>query len=228
MDISELQQKLQTPATKGRKRAVLLSTGSLCPIHKGHLTNFDVAAKFLSEKCNIDPLVAYISPSCDLYVGYKLGSDSIPFKHRYEMTKLACNEHNQNSDIINVYPDSWEGLQPDFVDFPSVREHFVDELNKLFPNEDLIVLYVTGADHFNKCGLYNSKGYVAISRIGYKIRGKTRPERDIYVCNDDEYGKYFSDVSSTAIRDAMRQGSSIDGLTYDSVVKYLKENVKIE
>ena len=72
---------------------------------------------------------------------------------------------------------------------------------------------------------YTDQKNVAISRIEYKIQESTCPERDIYVCNDDEYGKYFSDLSSTSIRDEMRKGSSIDGLTYDSVVKYFNEYV---
>lgn len=228
MDTSELQRRLKEPPTDGRKRAVLLSTGSLCPIHKGHLQNFDIAAKFLSEKCQIDSLVGYISPSCDLYVSHKLGRDNIPFKDRYEMTKLACDEHNKEQGVLHIVPDSWEGLQPRFYDFPEVRDHFEEELQKKFPDENLMLLYVTGADHFMNCGLYNSRGYVAISRVGYQIRGKSRPERNLYICNDPEYGEFFSDVSSTKIRKAMREGTNIDGLTYESVVEYINQNVKLQ
>lgn len=65
MEFQELRVKLESPPTKGRKRAILVSTGSMCPIHKGHLTMFDIAARFLKEEFEIDPLVGYISPSCD-------------------------------------------------------------------------------------------------------------------------------------------------------------------
>ena len=105
MHLHELQSKLKTPPIFGRKRAVLVSTGSYCPVHKGHLQNFDIAAKFLSEKCNIDPLVGYISPSCDLYVSNKLGDENIFYEHRYEMVILACFEHNSLPNYIKVFPD---------------------------------------------------------------------------------------------------------------------------
>lgn len=225
MDFQELQNKLKTPPTPGRKRAVLLCTGSLCPVHQGHLQILDIASKFLSEECNIDSLVAYISPSCDSYVFYKLGNDMIPFTHRFEMLKLACNEHNSQPNVIPIIPDSWEGLQPDFVDFPEVRKHFVKEIKKAFPDQDLHVLYVSGADHFMKCRLYNGYGYVGISRVGYKIQATSNYEHDIYVCNDPKYQNYYSDASSTAIRKAKEKKQSIDGLTYASVVKYLHDVV---
>lgn len=223
METAELRKKLEIPPRNGRQQAVLLSTGSLCPVHKGHLQILDIAARFLSEKCNVDPLVGYLSPSCDKYVNNKLGSDSISFKDRIEMVKLACNEHNQIPGVIHIYPDSWEGLQSKFINFPEVRNHFEEELKKLFPDKEFLVLYVTGADHFNRCGLSSSRGYVAISRVGYNIETKTDPRRNLYICNDPEYSEMYSDISSTAIRNANKKGQNIENLTYGSVVKYLRE-----
>ena len=93
MHLHEIQEKLRKLSqVPGRKQAVIISTGSYCPVHIGHLQNFDIAAKYLSEKHNIDTLAGYISPSCDSYVSQKFGSDSILFLHRYEMVKLACYE----------------------------------------------------------------------------------------------------------------------------------------
>ena len=225
MDYTELRKKLNKPATLGRKRAVLVSTGSFNPVHKGHLQNIDLASKFLSEKCNIDVLVAYISPSSDIYVSHKLGDELIPFDHRYEMVKLACDAHNSQEDAVPIIIDKWEGTQPFFVPFPVVRQRFQDEIEKDFPDENLLVLYVAGADQFNKCRLYRSKYYVGISRIGYEIRGNTIVERNIYVCNDKEYEKHYSDISSTAIRDARSNRESIENLTYQSVIDYLQNVV---
>lgn len=225
MDYTELRKKLQTPPIPGRRRAVLLSTGSFCPVHKGHLQNIDLAAKFLSEVHQIDTLVAYISPSCDLYVGHKLGSDCIPFQHRYNMVKLACDVHNQDKNSIQIIIDPWEGSQPIFVPFPYVLEHFQEEIENDFPNENLLVLYVAGSDQFNKCKLYRSSYYVGISRVGYEIIGNTDINRHIYICKDQKYEKYFSDISSTAMREARENGQSIDHLTYEPVVKYLHEVV---
>lgn len=225
MDYKELRKKLKTPATPGRRRAVLVSTGSFNPVHKGHLQNIDLAAKFLSEKCEIDVLVAYISPSSDIYVSHKLGKELIPFDHRYEMVKLACDDHNSNEKLVPIIIDRWEGSQPFFVPFPQVRQYFEETIHDDFPDENLLVLYVAGADQFNKCRLYKSCFYVGISRLGYEIHGETNIKRNIYVCKEKEYEELYSDISSTAIRDAKYKGQSIDDLTYKSVVDYLQNVV---
>lgn len=225
MYLHDLQEKLKIPPVPGRKRVVLISTGSYCPIHIGHLQNFDNVAKFLKDKCNIDPLVGYISPSGDCYVSGKLGPDCILFHHRYEMVKLACYEHNSRPNVFPIYPDPWEGLQPTFIPFPKVRQHFEDVMKQLFPKEEITVLYIAGSDVFNKCRLYKSHSFVGVARAGYNANGDQRPERDIYICNDPEYYKSFNDVSSTQLRDLMKKGKSLQGLTFNSVIEYMKENL---
>lgn len=221
MDLTELRKQLQTPPTKGRRRAILLSTGSFCPVHKGHLQNIDLAAKFLAEKHNVDSLVAYVSPSCDSYVSHKLGDECIPFEHRFQMVKLACDEHNSQKNVLKIIPDSWEGNQPNFVPFPSVLDHFYHIIHREFPGQHLMVLYIAGADHFNRCSLYKKRYYVGISRIGYQIKGDTNAERHTYICKDEKYSKYFSDISSTMMRNARAQGESFDHLTFAPVAEYL-------
>lgn len=233
MEFQELRVKLESPPTKGRKRAILVSTGSMCPIHKGHLTMFDIAARFLKEEFGIDPLVGYISPSCDDYLFHKLGSDMILFQHRYEMTKLACKEHNEQQNVLHVFADSWEGHQPKFVNFPEVRDHFESELKKLFPEKEFIVLYLTGADHFNRCNLIKSSCCVAIGRVGCKIEAKSDPKRNIFICDSTKNSGIFTDFSSTAIREAIKKGEAFEKMTFKSVANYMKEvlhfgNQKVE
>lgn len=223
MNYTELRKKLEIPPIPGRKRAILISTGSFCPVHKGHLQNIDLAAKFLSRKFKIDTLVAYISPSCDSYVSHKLGNESIPYTHRFEMVKLACAAHNSDYNTIPIIPDSWEGTQPNFVPFDQVLRRFQHNIKHDFPHEHLLVLYVSGADHFNKRKLYKNRDYVGISRIGYEIKGHSSIRRNIYICREERYAKYFSDISSTAIRNARANGQSINEYTYYPVVKYLQE-----
>lgn len=225
MHLHDVQEKLKTPPIPGRKRAILVSTGSYCPIHKGHLENFDVVAKFLSEKCAIDSIVGYISPSSDSYVSHKLGHESIYYYHRYEMVKLACYEHNSHPNVLHVFPDPWEGLQPNFVHFPQVRQHFEDVMKQLFPKENLLVLYIAGADVFNKRKLYKQSNFIGVFRNGFKANGYAVPERNIFMCNDQEYYKLISDISSTQLRDLMKKGKSLNGYTFNSVITYIKDNL---
>lgn len=225
MHLHDIQAELKTPPTPGRKRAILVSTGSYCPIHKGHLENFDAVAKFLSEKCKIDPIVGYISPSCDSYVSHKLGQESIYYLHRYEMVKIACYEHNSQPNVLHVFPDPWEGLQPDFVPFPQVRQHFEDVMKQLFPKENLLVLYIAGSDVFNKCKLYNRNNFIGVYRNGNKANGYPVPERNIFICNDQKYYSLISDISSTQLRDRIKKGKNLNGYTFNSVISYINDNI---
>lgn len=197
--IEELKKLLSLhPPVEGRRRSVLVSTGSFCPIHKGHLKLFDTAARFLSEEYKIDSLIGIISPTSDLFVSNKFRSASIPFEHRYEMTKLACLEHNkeiQNGEGLMIVPDEWEGTRIDFYDFQIVYEKFKHDIEQLFPDEDLLVLYVCGGDLFIKRQCYMRKGFVGISRPGFQIESKTSVENDIYVCNDKKYAGVYTDAT---------------------------------
>ena len=95
-----------------RKRAILISTGSFCPIHKGHLQLIDNAAIFLSRDHNIDTLVGIISPESDFTVKLKYGQSAIPFEQRYEMANLACKEHNSQEtgkdQIVYITTDTFD------------------------------------------------------------------------------------------------------------------------
>ena len=223
--INELKKRLQEhPPVSGRHRAILLCTGSFCPVHNGHLRLLNTAAKFLSEEHKIDSLFGILSPSSDDYVLYRLGSQAIPLQHRYETLKLACAENNKDVSNLFIMPDLWEGSQPKFVDFPEVREHFVSVVKRKFWKEKVDVLYVCGGDLFMKIQCYRMKGYVGIARPGFDINIPGRIRDGVYACNDKKYTGCYSDATM-AIKMAKENGESIKGLTYDSVADYLHDVV---
>src|SRR5437870_3485528 len=91
--------KSQTPS---KQPVVLLTTGSLNPIHKQHYDNFEIAKRELELRFpKLKVIAGYISPSQDLYVKSKLGNDAISIDERIEMCNLAVMESNW----IDV--DSW-------------------------------------------------------------------------------------------------------------------------
>jgi nicotinic acid mononucleotide adenylyltransferase len=211
-----LRERVQsTPPVTGRFRAVLLSTGSMNPVHVMHLRAFDAAAKFLSERCSIDPVVGFVSPSSDDYVRAKLGKEAIPFVHRFRMCDLACADHNAVAGAFPVVADPWEGLQPHFVDFPGVRDRLAAVVKAEFP--EVLTLYLCGGDLFTKCRLAGWDRCVAISRPGFRLAGQTVPARHVYICQDAQYADFFADVSSTEIRKRRREQRPIADLTYPSV-----------
>lgn len=212
------------PPIEGRSRAVLICTGSFCPMHKGHLKLLDTAAKFLSNVHQIGS-VLILSPSIDGFVRYRFKDEMIGYEDRYEMLKLGCNEHNMSitdDEGLFIIHDSWEGTRKRLYDYPEVLKHFRMEISKLFNDENLLVLYVCGADFFMRNYCFAKEGYVGIARPGYQISVCSMPEYNVYVCNDKKYTGFYSDAT-LAIKMAREKGESIEGLTYDSVVKHLHD-----
>mmetsp|Transcript_7575 Transcript_7575/g.10736 ORF Transcript_7575/g.10736 Transcript_7575/m.10736 type:complete len:131 (+) Transcript_7575:28-420(+) len=97
---------------------VLLSTGALCPIHRGHV-DIMVRAKKAMEKHGYHVLGGWLSPSHDLYVGPKMRAKKELFldaKHRAECVELAV----QDFDWLSVA--TWESRYPGrWPDFPEVK-----------------------------------------------------------------------------------------------------------
>ena len=210
-----------------KKLAVLIGTGSMNPVHRMHLTMFDIAASYLERHANIHALVAYLSPSCDDYVNHKLGMDAIPSIHRLKMCRLAAEEHNKSETAqVPVYVDSWEADQPFFIDFPSVRRRLEMVVQKQLPDEGIEVLFVCGADLYLRCRLVNMRNVVAVARPPYKFEGQESKQPNNFVADtatDEQLRDLVSDCSSTEIRKRLAEGAPTDDLTYPSVAKYLQE-----
>jgi nicotinic acid mononucleotide adenylyltransferase len=214
---------LETPSVPGRTRAVLLCTGSLNPVHVTHLKVFDIAAKLLKEQYSVDCLVGFLSPSSDLYVQDKLGVNALSFRDRHHMCVLSCQEHNADPNLLHVECDSWEGLQPDFYDFPTVRERMRSFIDEQFPNSGIVVLYVCGSDHFVRCRLYGWFDCVAIGRPSHPMTTESDPARGLYLfqVSDEGYADLFGTASSTEVRRRIANKEPLDGIVYPSVAKYL-------
>lgn len=139
------------------------------------------------------------------------------------MLKLACLEHNKEKGLYIIL-NEWEGTQKYFFNFPYIHNKFKDEIDQVFSGENLLVLYVCGGDLFAKAKCYHKNGYVGIARPGFKINFSSVKLRNIFVCNDKKYTGFYSDATM-AIKMARENGQSIEGLTYDSVAKYLHDVV---
>lgn len=106
-------------------KVVLLACGSFNPITNMHLRMFELARDHL-EDSGYQVVKGIISPVGD---GYKK-KGLIEAKHRLEMAQLA----SENSWIT---VDSWESLQPDWVETCKVIRHLYNELIALEQNDDV-------------------------------------------------------------------------------------------
>lgn len=107
-------------------RVVLLACGSFNPITNMHLRMFELARDHLEDTGQFQVVKGIISPVGDAYKKKGL----IEACHRLEMARLAT----ENSDWITV--DSWEALQPEWLETAKVVRHHSDELLAAEHNSD--------------------------------------------------------------------------------------------
>ncbi|XP_049919912.1 nicotinamide/nicotinic acid mononucleotide adenylyltransferase 1 [Epinephelus moara] len=107
-------------------KVVLLACGSFNPITNMHLRMFELARDHLEDTGQYRVVKGIISPVGD---GYKK-KGLIEACHRLEMARLST----ENSDWITV--DSWESMQPDWVETAKVIRHHYEELLAAEQNND--------------------------------------------------------------------------------------------
>jgi len=206
---------------------VLLSTGSLCPVHLGHVKNLELVRKAL-EQSRMAVVGGFISPTHDGYVRNKylssfLGDDKearkegwLDMRQRLELVQLAV------ADSDWIVADGWEVEQDAFIDFPQVAEAFQEELRRLFP--DCKLLYVCGEDlgrRFYDQGLSNGVSTCVVTRPGH---GQLSQNIGEYDGNYVVQGGYM-DVSSTQVRKCLKNGEcdKAKQLLHPAVFKRLLE-----
>lgn len=191
----KIERNLALPA-RGR-RAVLLTTGALNPVHRGHVAMFDKAKDALVSEHNLEVVGGFLSPSNDLYLLDKYGHSSMFYsaEKRLQMCLAATKDHP----FLSV--GSWKSFVPDrWPDFPEVTENLVQTLGSQFPEDNLLVLYLCGEDHFKYAINANLPGICVVSRGG---RGSTtNTKRNIFAVTGNASDPY-SETSATSIRRAL-------------------------
>jgi len=187
--------------------AVLLTTGAMNPVHKGHVQMLHQARERLESE-GFAVIGAWLSPSHDGYVQPKASSLRTPglsSAFRLELAQRATEE----DEIVAV--GSWEASQPgSWPDFPVVAEALQHELRRHPEGQGVRVFYVCGSDHFRNCGLHlgmrSGIGIVAVPRsaatgIACESSGREHPDKLVYLAKpaSGEIASY----SSTKVRKAL-------------------------
>ncbi len=186
------------PADLDRPLLVLLSTGSFCPVHEGHIQMLKIARQAL-EAHGETVLGGYLSPSNDEYVKKKCGAEAPSGPHRLELCESATSE----TDWLMV--DPWEALHCDYdVNFTVTIDRLEDYLNHhLKTSRPIQVVYVFGSDNANFMLTFVHKGRcVCVPRPSYEQKLMAIREQlpkntldRIHIAND-----YTHNASSTKVR----------------------------
>ena len=186
--------------------------GTFDPVHLGHLQT----AKFIYEHLGLEKIIfvpAFIAP-------HKVGLEFAPAADRYRMTELAT-EPYPYFEVTDIE------LQRSGV---SYTYDTVLELKKQYPGYELY--FIVGADSVPQLNtwnhiyeLLNEVTFVAVARPGYaKAFARAREyfgglgEEKIMLLKMPE-----QPVSSTEIRECIKNGESIDGMVPEAVRDYILE-----
>jgi nicotinic acid mononucleotide adenylyltransferase len=134
------------------------------------------------------------------------------------MVDLAIEEDPNTSSW--VVADPWESTQPHFISFYTVVQHLDQLLAEKYPNENIEVIFLCGADLVLRAGGLNKLGkhsVVAVGRSGWTEKVKEIGEKDLIFIEENT-----EDISSTQIREKIDKGEDLTSMTYKSVENYLK------
>lgn len=203
--------------SKTKKNAILLMTGAMNPIHRGHIQMLHSAEERL-RAANYNVIKAYISPSHDLYVKPKakdLNTLWLSSNFRLELARRAVSKDT----LVSVA--AWEAYQNSFKDFWDVCEELKHEFDHVAQ-----VFYVCGTDHADRCKLWNGMnrngmnknniGVVIVPRKDYK---ESHTETELVFIASPTKGEIAS-FSSTKVR------AAIEYMDEQRLNKYMGQDAK--
>ena len=184
------------PFDPAARVAILLTTGAMNPIHRGHVAMLHAAAVRLRTE-GYEVVRAYVSPSHDGYVQPKAAASctiGLSASFRLEVARQAV------ADDPLVAVGAWEALRPgDWPDYPDV-------CNDLRNRFGVRVYYVCGTDHATKCGLWSGMGeigVVVVPRADDNPRAE-QPSKRVFLAEPAQ-GE-AAGFSSTQVREALKDG----------------------
>ncbi|HCA51540.1 MAG TPA: hypothetical protein DEP24_00430 [Mycobacterium sp.] len=180
------------------RRCVLLTTGALNPVHRGHVAMFDRARDVLEAEYGIDVVGGFLSPSHDTYLSGKHGDPRkfFPAAQRLALCAAATEDHPFLA--VASWESSVSGRWPDFPEVTATLERVLDER---FPGEGIGVIYLCGQDHFRYAARARLPGVAVVTRAGRAERSDTaRTIFAVPTASDDPCGQ----MSSTQVREALK------------------------
>lgn len=172
---------------------ILLTTGSFCPVHQGHIQMMEKAKDYL-ELRGFQIVGGFISPGHDEYISAKNKEKATPVHYRIK----------EINDALKQYPwlsvDPWEGL------FCKVAVNFTDVYERLrlyiqyHLKKDIPIFFVSGGDHARFAMTFIQKGHcVIVKRPFYEQQYETY-SRNLSEKKNIHFIEGGNSLSSTELR----------------------------
>lgn len=179
-------------------------SGSFDPIHIGHTT----LAQWLACHTDLDRVWLMVSPVNPLKTGYS-GSDH----DRLNMARIACQS------LKNVTVSDFEFTLPR----PSYTYSTLTELSHKYPDDEFRL--IIGSDNweifnrwFNADKIISEFGILIYPRPGYAQKMPETPKNVEFLADAPQ-----TDISSTTIREMIRQGADVSRLLPPGVLPYIRQ-----
>ncbi|MCR5208165.1 MAG: nicotinate (nicotinamide) nucleotide adenylyltransferase [Eubacterium sp.] len=200
--------------------------GAFNPVHNGHLTLIDVLSRvpMHPDFRNLDKFI--IVPTAD--PPHRSGADFASGIDRVNMLRLAL----KNNDIFekNV---SYKRLEISDIEFSMVGKSYtyntLKALKALYP-EDEFYLFMGSDQLFTFREWYKYKNILKMARlVGFARSNGDNSKIKQFLIENKDLGAdavYYSpiEVSSSAIREKLKNGESIENLVPKAVENYIKEH----
>lgn len=188
------------------KSVILLTTGSFCPIHDGHIEMMEIAKRKMEEKGYV-VLGGYFAPDHDEYIFSKVKDKPLKIYQRLKFIIEKIKQKN-NQDWLDI--DLWPGFfRKEAINFTEIIYRLQLYVKKHIGIE-IPVVFVFGSDNYRFMNAFKLKG------MGCMV---TRPG-NVYNSYDWDNNRHFiaegySTMSSTKHR------SMYDDCTPEMPTKYI-------
>lgn len=187
--------------------------GTFNPIHLGHL----FISEYIRMNAPLDKVIFIPSGNPP----HKDKKDLVSAKHRYNMVLLAT-EDNPFFEVSSIEMDR---------DGNSYTIDTVHELNRKYPNDDFY--FIIGGDSLHELTKWK-KATKLLETVSFIVIGRQGIDEESNLNKIEEYKRLFNasiyyldapliEVSSTNIRNNLKEGKSIKYMVDSKVEEYIKD-----